>query len=470
VRQRLEEAKGKVDYVMNDMSDVRSRLGAQEQRLSSLTRSLREISEGPPVSREAVKACGIATQNNSNDGANRGTSPSLRPEVCTLFSSMVEEMHQISELATRGEHASRQVEQARAQLENLHAETSVLGLGSTSSTPSPINGEQASQLLQIFRRELADAVGSLRRQDLTSLREDVDALKAQLRRAEGGSKQASIMDDASEERIRLLSSDVTALRGTLAETATLLRTELCQLADQASQSNHGGMPEVTRQDLEAAMQQLRREMVVSMSAFESSKKPSAHSGTLALGSVEGSGAHSRSMEQLSIAVSDLSVRLEKAGGDALAARQGLDSLQEDLALLQTSKIVTQQELGKTTEFLSKEFRVMLDMTIHNFHSTSRQELVQASSQLRQELLVAIEEVRGRFPIASPLSIGGSNSSGPCAGPSPSSNRPSSSSLGRGELLDTEKDFGNLRGDLDSLKTRQEFLKQELKSLVATHKS
>jgi regulator of replication initiation timing len=158
---------------------------------------------------------------------------------------MVEEMQHISELAARGEQASRDVEEVKVHLSNLCDESRALALSegdatwrqqSSSSSTLAISSDQLREVLQTFQRDLA------------FLKQEVDVLKEQLRyaRASPMASKEVIADKAelTDERFSMLTSDVTALRGALAETVGTLRTELCQLAGQATET----VPEVSRQD------------------------------------------------------------------------------------------------------------------------------------------------------------------------------------------------------------------------------
>lgn len=407
LRRRLDEAKGKVDTVLQNMSEVQGRLGSQENRLSSLTHSLRdfdEVRQQDPSQCSQERGRQLEPRDKMADAADvlsRAASRSLRPEVRELFGSMVEEMHHISELAVQGEQAAQEVESARINLEDLAMETTALTSKSTGPLTTVIGGSQGSELAEAvkgLRSQVAELLDNDERRerrmlacmkDLGSLQVDMGALKEQLRCLEDtrqgveGTKcleQVSLLSsDVSagiDERL-LLTSDVSALRGTLADTASMLRSELCQIASEATQS----APDITRQDLEDLRQDLVKSVSLALQSFQEFPTTDI---TNSISDLQ-SRLDKLAGDEVATTVSDLQARLEKAAGDALDARRGIDSLQEDMAAMQTSKIVTQQELTKATEFMSKEFRLMLDMTMNNYHTATRQELAQTSSQLRREL-------------------------------------------------------------------------------------
>jgi hypothetical protein len=350
-RDRVQETRGRVENTMQNISDVRSRLGAQEDRLSTLKHCFGQVHSG---SSEAVQE----RPSGRDEARQRASSQPLRPEVSTLFSSMVEELHNISVLASRGEQASKEVEAARTKLQSLTKET----LPATKSLPSSARGaasDEVSNLVENLRTDVS--------KDIRSLRSDMDSFKEQLR----GISDGIVKDGSMQASADLASSDVAVLRGTLAETAALLKSELSDLAGRALQ-NSEPVPQVSRQELEEAMMQMRRDVADSLTAAFTGFREETSSFTSALPSERD--------EEITAKLADLRNRIDKTGNDAQDARRVSDALHDQL-----SSWVTQQELAKTTEFMSKEFRIMLDMAMQDYMSATRQELAQVSSQLRREL-------------------------------------------------------------------------------------
>jgi hypothetical protein len=207
---------------MQNISDVRQSLGAQEKRLSSLTRSL---------------------SNARPEGVSPGSRnlPQLaQPEVRSLFTSMVDELHNISVLATRGEQASKEVEEARSSLQTLSKESAALSVASPRQLGRQSNSsDEVQRLFVSLRRELSASVDGLRKQvmhltegddrraefaaevrkDLSSMRTDLDTFKEQIKCIASLPQPVSLPQLTSNAPV---SSDVAVLRGTLAETATLL--------------------------------------------------------------------------------------------------------------------------------------------------------------------------------------------------------------------------------------------------------
>jgi len=353
-RDRVQETRGRVDRTMQNISDVRSRLGAQEDRLSSLTQCFSPTYQVGSGSRENARERSVGGE----EARTRASSQPLRPEVSSLFTSMVEELHNISVLASRGEQASKEVEAARSNLQSLTMETAVTrSLPSASSTARFGASDEVGKLIENLRREISE--------DMKSLRNDMDSFKEQMR----GTSVGALKDGAVGDQA--LTSDVAVLRGTLAETAAMLKSELCELAGQALQKTEGSS-QVSRQELDEAMMQMRRDVADSMTAAVHGLREETSSLT--------SGLPFERNEEISAKLAELRNRIEKTGNDAKDARRGLDALQDEV-----SSWVTQQELAKTTEFMSKEFRIMIDMTMQDYLSASRQELAQVSSQLRREL-------------------------------------------------------------------------------------
>jgi len=322
---------------------------------------------------------------------------SVGPQMQKLFDSISSEMQHISELAALGEEAKIEVESAKMDLKGFQLGVNHDLEGSDSKRVAHqffSLGSDQSQVVQMLRRELSEAIGELRQQDIRTLRFDLDMLKAQI----GADVTMSttqpgqaVTDNrgVADARFTQISSEVALLRGQLENRLAQTAAEMVSLAHATQQTLASSrQPQVTRQDLDDALTKVRKDFskVVSVAVQGLSEETSSLNATLsAAAQPPAICAAPAPIPDLSASFAELHVRLDKAASDAVDARQVLGCLQREFTVAQARHLVTPEDLGKATEFLSKEFKLMVDMTMQNSQSIARQELAQASSQLRREL-------------------------------------------------------------------------------------